>query len=494
MTIYSKCLLYGEGLALALSGNAEYMEIGRCSEGAAEGMAAPRSGSLPASLRLLLWVGGFGLALWLMLGWSQPLNAHNDFTQNAWLPARLVMERANPYNPTRAQVDASLGLYSTAFDGFNSGANFHFIYPVWVALLMSPFGAMSLLFATAMWRAFSLVLLFWSGGSLMRSTNPVFRQAKPSVWVALGLTFFLCFIYKANIQNLIVGQFAVMELALMTVVWAWLLRSSGMDARRLVWGDALAGVALAVLATKPQSTGLALLLIAVWAISRRRFLIPAVAAVSMAVLLLLPLLFYPTSLGDWFSVAFLRGQASSQAYVSASVWGLSYNLLGGKGSPWVLVAAALSLAGVALLLPMWRRDLRDKTSAVPRSLPLTLCMMSLISPYMLAYEHLLLLLPALVALASLGLPASQEDGQSESLGRKLLRLGIYAWLGVLPILTSLLQVAATGSSPNQKDYPIVLQAATMLFISWKVGTLKVHCTLLSNFQLVHGGTGIVRDK
>ncbi len=431
-------------------------------------MTTPVGSALSAPLRLLLWAVGSGFALWLMLGWGQPLNAHNDFTQNAWLPARLVMDGANPYNPTRAQVNTALGAYSGDFRLFNSGVNFHFIYPMWVALVMLPLGAASLAFATAVWRAFSLVLLFWSCGSIMRSTNPVFRLAKPTVWVALGLTFFLCLIFKADVQNLVVGQFAAVELALLAAVWAWLLRSNSLDARKLAWGDVLVGVALAVLATKPQATGLALVLIAVWAISRKRFLIPVSAAVSLAVLLLLPLIFYPTSLGDWFSVAFLRGQASSQAYVSASVWGLSYNLLGGRGSPWVPVAIVLSLVGVAMLLPWWRKDLRDRASPVPVSLPLTLCMNSVISPYMLAYEHLLLLLPALVALASLGLPGAGVAGQGEMISRKLLRIGLYAWLGVLPLLTSLLQTAATRGSPDQKDYPIVLQAATMLAICWRV--------------------------
>lgn len=461
---------YGEGFALAFIRKIGYTEAGRYSDVADGGVARPVRMAPYAPLRLLLWVAGFSFALWLMLVWGQPLNAHNDFTQNAWLPTRLVTDGANPYNPTRAQVDAALGAYSGDFKLFNSGVNFHFIYPMWVALVMTPFSAISLAFATAMWRAFSLVLLFWSCGSIMRSTNPVFRLAKPAVWAALGLTFSLGLIFKANVQNLVVGQFAAVELALLAAVWAWLLRSNNLDARKLAWGDALAGIALAVLATKPQATGLALVLIAVWAISRKRFLIPVSTAISLAALLLLPLIFYPASLGDWFSVAFLRGQASSQAYVSASVWGLSYNLLGGKGSPWVPLAIVLSLLGVAMLLPWWRKDLRDRTSSVPVSLPLTLGMNSIISPYMLAYEHLLLLLPALVVLASLGLPDTGIAGQGEIIGRKMLRIGLYAWLGVLPLLTSLLQTAATGSSPDQKDYPIVLQAVTIFVICWKVAS------------------------
>lgn len=458
---------HGEVLALASVSNIDYKQIERPANVAGVGMVASAFPSLPVPARLGLWVAGFGLALWLMLGWDQPFNAHNDFTQNAWLPARMVMDGVNPYNPTRGQVDVALGVYSGDFKGFNSGANFHFIYPMWVALAMTPLGAISTAFAMAVWRALSIILLFWACGAIMRATNAAFRPAKPVVWAALGLTLFLCFMFKANIQNLFIGQFAAIELALLVAVWAWLLRSNGVMARKLVWGDALAGFALAVLATKPQASGLVLVLIAVWAISRRRFIIPVSAALSLAALLLLPMLFYPTSLGDWFTVAFLRGQASSQASVSASVWGLSYGLLGGEGSPWVPMALALSLAGGILLLPMWWKDVRDKASAVPMSLPLTLCINSVISPYMLAYEHLLLLFPALMVLASLGLPGSlPESGKAR--GYKLGRLGMYAWLGILPLFTSVLQIAIAGNSPDQRDYSIILQSATMLVICWRV--------------------------
>src|SRR5436305_12304585 len=82
--------------------------------------AAPRSG-LAAPIRAALWLGGLALALWLSFQWGQTTSVHNDFTQNVWLPARLLMDGANPYNPTRAQIDTALGEYSSQFTGFNSG-------------------------------------------------------------------------------------------------------------------------------------------------------------------------------------------------------------------------------------------------------------------------------------------------------------------------------------------------------------------------------------
>jgi hypothetical protein len=144
------------------------------------------------------------------------------------------------------------------------------------------------------------------------------------------------------------------------------------------------------------------------------------------------------------------------------VWGLSYQWLGG-GVAWKLVAGALTLAGLALLVPRWWHDLKDRTSLVPLSLPLTICVNSVISPYMLGYEHVVLLLPALVYLACAGLPGD-EASASTGRDRTLWRLAIFAWMGVLPWLVLAVQGVI------DREYPAVAQSAAMLAICW-VATL-----------------------
>src|SRR5207244_12343065 len=138
-------------------------------------------------------------------------------------------------------------------------------------------------------------------------------------------------------------------------------------------------------ATKQQVVGLAVMLIGLWTLSRKRFIIPVAALSTLALLLLVPNIFDPWSLHDWLAIVF-GGQAGSQAEVSASVWGLSYQWLG-TSSPWKAIAIVLSLVGILALLPRWWSDFKDRTSPVPLSLPLTLCVNSVISPYMLGYEH-----------------------------------------------------------------------------------------------------------
>lgn len=420
-------------------------------------IAAPMTFQLAPPMRMAAWLLGALLAFWLCLQWGASTSVHNDFTQNVWLPSRLVLDGANPYVASHTQVDVALGAYSAQFDVFNSGPSYLFIYPLWLALAMLPLGAMPLALATAIWRAANLLLLVWGVGSVLRSSSLSFRAMRPASIAALALTVFLCFVYRESILTLYIGQFAIIEFGLLAALWGWLVKSNGLTIRQCLAGDALAGLALAVLATKPQAVGLPVLLIGVWALSRRRFAIPVSAAISLASLLLLPTLFYPNSLNDWLSVV-SSGQASSQAQVSASVWGLSYQWLGAQ-SPWMLISIALTLLGVAALLPRWWRDLKDRTSPVPLSLPLTLCMNSVISPYMLGYEHVLLLFPALVLLAAAGLP-NEPQPTSHAHSRKRWRMALYLWLAALPMLVVAVQAVLN------KEYPAIAQSLPMLAICW----------------------------
>src|SRR5207302_1669872 len=82
---------------------------------------------LSARVRIALWLVVALAALGFSFQWTASTSVHNDFTQNVWLPSRLVLNGVNPYRPTREQVDAALGEYKSAFSGFNSGSDYHFI-------------------------------------------------------------------------------------------------------------------------------------------------------------------------------------------------------------------------------------------------------------------------------------------------------------------------------------------------------------------------------
>ena len=99
------------------------------------------------------------LALGVMLMYGAGGSVNNDFTQNVWLPSRLVLNGVESVEPCPAQASAALGSYASQFQGFNSGDTFHFIYPMWVALLFTPLALLPLTVAMALWRAINLLLL-----------------------------------------------------------------------------------------------------------------------------------------------------------------------------------------------------------------------------------------------------------------------------------------------------------------------------------------------
>jgi hypothetical protein len=377
----------------------------------------------------------------------------NDFTQNVWLPSHLLIDGANPYSPTRPQVDAALGSYAGTFTVFNSGKNYHAIYPIWVSIVFAPFAMLPLQFSLALWRALNLLILLWGVVRLLRVCNPAFRSPRFAAVAAIGITLVLAVIYRETIVTLFSGQFSIIEFGLLVGIWGYLVSSRNDESNRRLVGDILTGVALAVLATKPQAVGLPVLLLGLWALSRRRWAILVADMVALALLVAVPLLVYPSSLGDWVGIV-AGGQASSQVQVSASVWGLSYQWLNSI-MPWVPVAAVLTLVGLAAVVPGWRRDLTDRASPVPQALPLAICMNAIVSPYMLGYEQVLLLIPAMIFLAAAGLPDEQTDQTS-----RRWRLAVYGWMAVLPFLIVVVQVFI------DKEYPVVLQTATMLVMCW----------------------------
>ncbi|HUP28350.1 MAG TPA: glycosyltransferase family 87 protein [Chloroflexia bacterium] len=412
------------------------------------GKASRQLLTLPAN-RAFLWAGGFLVVLLLFLQAGPTLGVHNDFTQNVWMPSRMLLNGANPYQPTEGEVSQALGEYTSEFSSFNGGSSYFSIYPIWVAILFLPLGAMPLIFATAVWRAANLLLMVWAVGSILRSSNPAFRTGKQAA-AAVTMLVAICIVFRQSINTLVGGQFAIIELGLLAAVWGWLISSAGKARQLTLTGDILAGVALALLATKPQSSGLAVALVGLWALIRRRYAIPASAAVIFLLLLGLPSLIYPHSVPEWTAIVF-GGQAGSQAEVSASVWGVNYALLGAT-SFWRWAALAMSAVGLLLLLPFWRDDLKGKASPVPLALPVTLCVNSIISPYLLGYEQVLLLFPAVVMVAGIGIAS---DGAG-SLARARLRAALFVWIGLLPLVLVPIQMLMKA------EYPLVVQSATML--------------------------------
>src|SRR5205085_2403242 len=122
---------------------------------------------------------------------------------------------------------------------------------MWVSLVFVPFAALPLALSLALWRAANLLLLLWGVVRLLRVCNAAFRSWRFASVSATVVTLVLAVIYRETVVTLFSGQFSIIEFALLVGVWGYLISGN----RRLA-GEVLVGVALAVLATKPQAVGL----------------------------------------------------------------------------------------------------------------------------------------------------------------------------------------------------------------------------------------------
>src|SRR5690349_5250848 len=195
--------------------------------------SVPAAESPAAPVRAALWLAGGLIALGLSFHLTAPVTTETDFVQNVWLPSRLVLNSANPYKPSEAQVGAALGEYRSAFKVFNSGASYHSIYPIWMALAMAPLGAAPLPVGKAIWCAANVLLLIWGIGAVMRASNRTYRSVRPAALAALAVALLMGIIFRESLVTfLFIGQFAILEFALLVALWGWLLRSGELDARQ----------------------------------------------------------------------------------------------------------------------------------------------------------------------------------------------------------------------------------------------------------------------
>ncbi len=396
--------------------------------------------------------------LWLALS-LEPTTNGQDFLENGWLPARLILAGDNPYQPNQATVHQLADRYTLATSDpitqqqFNSGRDYHAIYPYWALLAAVPFATLDFPLALRLWTLLNGLLLLLGGYLAFRAAGrsfapaPTWQTHLPLLLLSGGLALYLLagvayFVYRPAIANLYIGQHSIIIFALLALVY-YLSHPVGQAAGQAS-REVLAGIALALATFKPQLTGLVVLLaLLVWL--RRRSWRPILSFVLTGLLLnLAPLLLAPTSLADWLKVSFSgQQQATRMAPVATSWWGMSYNLTGGG---WLL-AGGLSLLTLALLARPWWVAINSGLLA--NALPLTVIVGLLISPYTLVYDQVVLLLP----FAWLWLAAGATNPRAAI----YLRASLLLWLTFLSVLLGAFVESRYG-------YRTVIQTASLLLL------------------------------
>ncbi len=388
--------------------------------------------------RNLIWgvlfaCGGLALiaVLWL-IAQRIVLSLHyadSDFF-TFWLGGRFVVSGLDPYDP--AIWTAAHGQYGAVWI-----PNPAFVYPLPLAILMAPLGAIDLLTAYQVWIVLSALMILAACWLVFgRPTRPV---DIPFVvpWLAGALLF------RPVIVTLRNGQLG--GVLLFVLVLGCSLAADCRDLR--------AGIVLGLLSLKP-ALGLPVLgLLVLWMMMRHRWRVVAGALACLTFLFLLGWVDDP----QW--VSRLAGSGSPKLFFNLgyfpTAWGLGTALCAGRGgcSVWlggVLAAAGVLAAGAALYL---KRSTLQTWDAASLLVPAAL----FASPYVGVYDLLLLLLPIGASLRRLrdrGAPylvvASLPiwiDLVSLALILVAARIGLDLWSATLDLLALALAWVAIGLPP-----------------------------------------------
>jgi hypothetical protein len=352
--------------------------------------------------------------------------ADSDFF-SFWLGGRFVLSGLDPYQSA---------LWTAAHSQYGAVwiPNPTYIYPLPLAMLMAPLGALDLLSAYQAWMVLSALMILTAcwvifGRTRRRADLPILIP-----WAAGALLFRPVIVTLRNGQ---LGGFLLLGL----------VAGCALAAARKGW---LAGAAFGLLSLKPALGIPVIGLLALWALYRRRWQILGGMLTSAVGLFIMGWLYDPA----WVFRMLAPGSPKlwSNFGFFPTAWGLGTALCSGRGACATWVGGGLSAAGliayvaIVLLSPKPLGVWEAASMAVPVAL--------FASPYVGAYDLLLLLLPigaSLLWLRNRGAPyllvASLPiwiDLASLALVLVAARVGLDLWGGLLDLLVLALVWSALG--------------------------------------------------
>jgi len=309
--------------------------------------------ALAAGLLLVVFLGPLDRRLELV--------RDNDFS-GFWAGARALVTGRDPYD-TATWAATTLVLGTQAPDTAVYG------YPPWVALALVPLALLPLEAAAWLWMIAGVVLAALALRALLRACLPGNAPAHAAIGLALLMS-------QPGFHALVLGQWSFLLVAALAAVVLALRRGHG----------GRAGLAALALLAKPQLVVIATIGLAVAALrgdpARRA---AAVAAAGAAAIVVGSTLALPHWWPAW-SAAVAPQRLAHPASLATALG----DLLGGGGGP---LALALTVAGVAAALAF--RPGGDASLAVWLALSLAG------APYLWSYDHLLLIVPLVLAAGAL---------------------------------------------------------------------------------------------
>lgn len=291
--------------------------------------------------------------------------ANRDF-MSLWCSGRALLEGLNPYEPGDwLSLRARYG--STWMPDERDP------FPLWTAVLMLPWALWPLDWAAAAWLVFAELI---TGACVIALSLALRGKSGPVVTAVLCWGAFLTRGVLTGLNN---GQITFVLLFALTSFVVLNLR------RRPFW----AGLALSLIALKPNPFILLAPLVALWLLYRRRWqciggLLAGAAAMSLASWLL-----RPGWLFEW-----LGARAKAEAtFLTPTVWGVAHAI---HADWWPLIGLAAAIGVTAAL--GWATFV-ERGMGVAEVVSLGIAGSLLVTPYAWAYDHALLILPMTLAWA-----------------------------------------------------------------------------------------------
>ena len=300
----------------------------------------------------------------------QDFMANGDFFDH-WLGGRLIWTSKNIYDP-------SVWLPEHEPLGNTINHNPVFPYPPIVAFVMAPFGLLPLSLASVSWVITSAGLIFLST-RLVLSLAGMHERLAYLLPATAGV-----YLFRPVMVTLRNGQLGAVFL-ICAVLAFWFLTQ-----RRWIAG----GVALSLLVMRPP-LGLPIIgMIGIWLFLKKRWEALGSIAISLAALALISWLRYPQWLGEWLKVGDTKLLKTFGYH--PNIWGLSGLICKHDLTCTLAVGSfVMILIFLALVLLLARRtDESDGGTALALMIPAGL----LVTPYVWAYDQILLVLPILAVM------------------------------------------------------------------------------------------------
>jgi hypothetical protein len=290
-----------------------------------------------------------------------------------WLAPKLLLIGKNPYNP----ID-----WISAYEKF--GANWvmdkGYLYPLPLAVLMVPIGALPVEAAAVIWIAFGILAVLFTTYLLLSRWKNNWRYSQ-IIPIAIGI-----FLFRSVLETLRLGQLdwlILLFLAVGLMFWEkqnWLL----------------GGMMFALTVLKPQIGIPLIIFLSIWLLQRHKWSVIIGEGAVLFSIFFIGWLFNHSWLDNWLASG--SGKIRANICCTPTLWGFS-SMISGFNLDIGLVFGVLLTTFLCILSFFLLYQIRPEDSkfAIGLSIPAAL----LVSPYIWTYSQIILLIPILIIVGNL---------------------------------------------------------------------------------------------